>query len=178
MKTQTNSFCGIADELRPSPFVISALTKLCKFIPTWKIIPTNDIIDVAFKVPEIREQIRENPYCYKGRPRLQTGHELLRVSSDLEQRLKEVTLPFLVLHGEDDKVTDKSVSKQLHDVASSQDKTLKMYPNMWHGLLYGETPDNIEIVFSDMISWLEERSAFGNSRLEGELKRGNDDSSK
>lgn len=72
MKTQTNSFCGvffktffylqIADELRPSPFVISALTKLCKFIPTWKIIPTNDIIDVAFKVPEIREQVKYLPY--------------------------------------------------------------------------------------------------------------------
>lgn len=84
-------------------------------------------------------------------------------------------MPFIVLHGEDDKVTDKSVSKQLHEVASSHDKTLKMYPDMWHGLLYGETPENIEVVFSDMISWLDERSYFGNARLEGELKRENDD---
>ncbi|RXI09021.1 hypothetical protein DVH24_023165 [Malus domestica] len=166
--------CKIADDIKPSPLVISALTKLCKFIPTWKIIPTNDIIDVAFKMPEIRKQVRENPYCYKGRPRLQTGYELLRVSSDLEQRLDEVTLPFIILHGEDDKVTDKSVSKQLHDVASSHDKTLKMYPDMWHGLLYGETPKNIEVVFADIISWLDERSCFGNARLEGELKSEND----
>ena len=154
--------------------VISVLTQLCRVIPTWKIIPTKDVIDLAFKEPEVRKQVRENPYCYKGRPRLQTGNELLRVSTELEQRLEEVTLPFIVLHGEDDIVTDVSVSKELHQVAASFDKTLKLYPKMWHGLLYGEPLENIEIVFSDIINWLDERCNLGNSRLEGELKREND----
>ena len=85
-----------------------------------------------------------------------------------------MSLPFLVLHGEEDKVTDKSVSKQLYDVASSRDKTLKLYPGMWHGLLYGEPLHNINIVFSDIISWLEERVDLGNERLENELKSDND----
>ncbi|PRQ46731.1 putative 2-acylglycerol O-acyltransferase [Rosa chinensis] len=163
--------CKIADDMRPSPIVISLLKKLCRVIPTWKIIPTNDIIDVAFKVPEVRKQMRENPYFYKGRPRLKTGYELLRVSTDIEQRLQEITLPFLVLHGEDDKVTDTSVSKQLYEVASSSDKSLKLYPNMWHGLLYGELIENSEIVFSDIINWLDRRSTSGTSRSEGELRR-------
>ncbi|XP_061994315.1 caffeoylshikimate esterase-like [Rosa rugosa] len=163
--------CRIADDMRPSPIVISLLKKLCRVIPTWKIIPTKDIIDVAFKVPEVRKQTRENPYFYKGRPRLKTGYELLRVSTDIEQRLQEITLPFLVLHGEDDKVTDTSVSKQLYEVASSSDKTLKLYPNMWHGLLYGEQIENTEIVFSDIINWLDRRSTSGTSRSEGELRR-------
>lgn len=151
--------CKIADDMRPSPTVISVLKKLCRVIPTWKIIPTHDIIDVAFKEPEVRKQTRENPYCYKGRPRLKTGYELLRVSTDIEQRLQEITLPFLVLHGEDDEVTDPSVSKLLYEEASSCDKTLKLYPNMWHGLLYGEPLENTEIVFSDIINWLDGRSA-------------------
>ncbi|XP_038891440.1 caffeoylshikimate esterase-like [Benincasa hispida] len=168
--------CKIADDMRPHPLVISVLTKLCKIIPTWKIIPTQDVIDIAFKVPEIRKQIRENPYCYKGRPRLKTGYELLRISSDLEHKLNEVSLPFLLLHGEDDRVTDKLVSKQLYDEALSDDKTLKMYPGMWHGLLYGETPENMDIVFSDIISWLEKRSivAYENSKSELEKKYEND----
>lgn len=72
-------------------------------------------------------------------------------------------------------MTDKSVSKLLYDVASSADKTFKLYPDMWHGLLYGETPENSDIVFSDIISWLEERSTLGNSRLEREQKHENDD---
>lgn len=166
--------CKIADDMRPPAVVISILTLLCNVIPKWKIIPTQDIIDVAFKVPETRKQVRANPYCYKGRPRLKTGFELLRLSSGIENRLPEVSLPFIVLHGDDDKVTDKSVSKLLHDVASSTDKTIKLYPGMWHGLLYGEPPENTDIVFSDIIGWLEERFAVGNSRLEWEWKHDND----
>lgn len=79
-------------------------------------------------------------------------------------------MPFLVLHGDDDKVTDKAVSQELYKVAMSADKTLKLYPGMWHGLLNGETQENIEIVFADVIGWLETRSDFGNCRFESELK--------
>ena len=81
----------------------------------------------------------------------------------------------MLLHGEEDKVTDKSVSKQLYDVASSSDKTFKLYPEMWHGLLYGETLENIKIVFSDIINWLEEKSCYANSRIEREQKQENED---
>ena len=109
---------------------------------------------------------------------MNTGHELLRISLDLEQRLEEVSLPFLVLHGEEDKVTDKSVSEKLFSVASSSDKTIKLYPEMWHGLLYGEPVENRDIVFGDIIDWLGNRTHLGNTRLEMEQKRMNDAPSK
>ncbi|OWM70107.1 hypothetical protein CDL15_Pgr025957 [Punica granatum] len=166
----------IADQLRPSKLVVAFLSRLCNVIPSWRVVPTSqDIIELAFKVPEVREQVRSNPYCYKGRPRLKTGYECMRISMELENRLSEVLLPFIVLHGEDDKVTDISVSKLLHKQASSTDKTLKTYPRMWHGLLYGEEPENINIVFSDVIGWLDERTSAGNSRLEGERKLAEED---
>nr|GLL27904.1 caffeoylshikimate esterase-like [Ipomoea trifida] len=166
--------CKIADDMRPNRIVISVLTQLCKVIPTWKIIPTQDIVDVAFRDPEVKKEIRANPYCYKGRPRLQTGNQLLAVSMDLEQRLNEVTFPFLVAHGEADVVTDPAVSKLLHQTASSTDKTLKMYPGMWHSLTYGELPENLDVVFSDIVGWLDEKVAMGGSRLERQQKQAND----
>ncbi|KDP46119.1 hypothetical protein JCGZ_06630 [Jatropha curcas] len=166
--------CKLAEDMKPHPMVISVLEKLTSYIPTWKIIPSKDIIDVAFKVPQVREQVRSNPYCYKGKPRLKTGYELFRTTKEIEQSLQEVSLPFLVLHGEADKVTDCSCSKQLHSVASSKDKTIKLYPDMWHGLLYGEPLENIEIVFKDIIGWLVDRTNLGNTRLERELKQAND----
>ncbi|KAK9283279.1 hypothetical protein L1049_011515 [Liquidambar formosana] len=167
--------CKIADDMKPNPFVISVLNKLSKFIPTWKIIPTADIIDAAFREPEVRKEIRANPYCYKGRPRLKTGYELLRISTNIEKKLNQVSLPFIVLHGQDDKVTDPSVSKLLYQSASSQDKTFKLYPGMWHSLTYGETAENIDLVFVDIIDWLDQKAAYGNSRLEREQKSESDD---
>ncbi|KAK4279458.1 hypothetical protein QN277_011239 [Acacia crassicarpa] len=170
--------CKIADEMKPSPLVIKILTALSNIIPTWKLIPTQDIIDAACKDPKVREQIRNNPLCYKGRPRLKTGSELFRVSTQLEQTLHEVSLPFLVLHGEEDKVTDKSVSMQLHKVASSKDKTIKLYPGMWHALLIGEPPENLNIVYKDIVDWLDDKCKYGNTRLERELKTQNEDNPK
>lgn len=47
----------IAEEMKPSPFVISILTKLISIIPKWKIIPSQDIIEISYKEPEIRKQV-------------------------------------------------------------------------------------------------------------------------
>ncbi|GAV77060.1 Hydrolase_4 domain-containing protein, partial [Cephalotus follicularis] len=166
--------CRIADEMRPPKLLITLLSKLCKLIPTWKSIPLQDVINLAFKEPEIKQEIRANPYCYKGPPRLKTAYELFRISQDVEQRLNEVSVPFIILHGGEDKVTDQRASKQLYNVALSKDKTLKLYPGMWHGLLYGETPKNIDTVFTDMIHWLNERADFGNSTPQRTKKLSND----
>ncbi|GAB4854867.1 hypothetical protein Ancab_023453 [Ancistrocladus abbreviatus] len=165
----------IAEELKPNPMVITFLTKLSNIVPTWKIVPTQDIIEAAVRDPEAKKEVRSNPYWYTGRPRLKTANQLLQATLDLEHRLHEVSLPFLVVHGGDDKVTDPSISKLLYESASSTDKTFKLYPGMWHALTYGELPENIEIVFKDIISWLDERVARGNSRLEKERKIEEDD---
>ncbi|XP_058099012.1 caffeoylshikimate esterase-like isoform X3 [Magnolia sinica] len=117
-------------------------------------------------------KVRSNPYCYKGRPHLKTGYHLLRVSSDIEKNLDQVSLPFIIVHGGDDFVTDPSVSKLLFESASSTDKTFKLYPGMWHMLTYGEPPENIELVFSDIVGWLDERTVGRNSRSESDDSQG------
>ncbi|XP_059294825.1 caffeoylshikimate esterase [Lycium ferocissimum] len=150
--------CKISEKVKPHPMVISLLTKVEDVIPRWKIVPTKDVIDAAFKDPAKREEVRGNRLIYQEKPRLKTALEMLRTSMHLEESLHEVTLPFLVLHGEADIVTDPEISKALYEQASSKDKTIKLYPGMWHGLTYGEPEDNIEIVFSDIISWLDKRN--------------------
>ena len=67
-----------------------------------------------------------------------------------------------MLHGEDDRVTDPEISKELFEKAKSCDKDLKLYPGMWHGLTAGEPDDNIELVYTDIIHWLNKRSPSGN----------------
>ena len=52
--------------------------------------------------------------------------EMLRTSMNLEERLSEENLSFLVLHGEEDNVTDPSISYALYNSACSVDKTVKL----------------------------------------------------
>ncbi|KAL6968528.1 acylglycerol lipase [Sarracenia purpurea var. burkii] len=151
--------CKISEKVKPHPVVVSMLTKIEDIIPKWKIVPTKDVIDSAFKDPLKREEVRNNTLIYQDKPRLKTALEMLRISMSLEESLGEVALPFFVVHGEADTVTDPEVSKALYEQASSKDKTIKLYPGMWHALTSGESDDNIEIVFSDIIAWLDKRCA-------------------
>ncbi|XP_052184507.1 caffeoylshikimate esterase-like [Diospyros lotus] len=155
--------CKISEKVKPHPVVVNILTRVEEIIPKWKIVPTKDVIDSAFKDPAKREEIRDNKLIYQGKPRLKTALEMLRASMSLEESLGEVRIPFFVLHGEADTVTEPEVSKALHEQASSKDKTLKLYPGMWHGLTSGEPDFNIEMVFSDIISWLDKRSGDDNA---------------
>nr|XP_010921664.1 caffeoylshikimate esterase [Elaeis guineensis] len=150
--------CKISEEMKPSPLVVNILTQVEDIIPTWKIVPTKQIVDTAFRDPVKREEIRHNKLIYQDKPRLKTALELLRTSMELEDSLSKVSLPFLVLHGEADTVTDPEVSRALYERASSVDKTITLYAGMWHGLTSGEPDDNVEKVFSDVITWLDHRA--------------------
>lgn len=74
----------------------------------------------------------------------------------------KVTLPFIIVHGGADAVTDPAVSEALYTLAESKDKTLKLYPGMCHALTSGEPENNIDTVFSDIIQWLDERALVQN----------------
>jgi acylglycerol lipase len=45
--------------VKPHPLVITALTQVENVIPKWKIVPTKDVIDAAFKDPAKREKVGE-----------------------------------------------------------------------------------------------------------------------
>lgn len=150
--------CKISEKVKPHPLVVNLLTRVEEIIPKWKIVPTKDVINSAFKDPIKREEIRSNKLIYQDKPRLKTALEMLRASMSLEDSLHEVTLPFFVLHGEADIVTDPEVSRALYEKAGSRDKTIILYPGMWHGLTSGEPDENIQIVFSDIINWLDKHT--------------------
>ena len=47
----------ISEKVKPHPVVITLLTQVEELIPTWKIVPTKDVIDSAFKDPVKREMV-------------------------------------------------------------------------------------------------------------------------
>ncbi|XP_024988259.1 caffeoylshikimate esterase [Cynara cardunculus var. scolymus] len=150
--------CKISDKVRPSWPIPEILMFVSKFAPTLAIVPTADLVDKSVKVPEKRIIGGMNPMRYTGKPRLGTVTELLRVTDYLSRRLSDVNIPFIVLHGNADAVTDPAVSEELYEKAKSKDKSLKIYDGMMHSLLFGETDENVKIVRGDILSWLNDRS--------------------
>ncbi|KAK7252181.1 hypothetical protein RIF29_35959 [Crotalaria pallida] len=149
--------CKISDKVRPRWPIPQILTFVARFFPTWAIVPTPDLMYKSVKVDHKKVIADMNPMRYRGKPRLGTVVELLRVTDLVNKRLGDVSVPFIVLHGSADVVTDPEVSVELYEKARSEDKTIKVYDGMMHSLLFGETDENVEIVRNDILSWLNER---------------------
>ncbi|XP_021729212.1 uncharacterized protein LOC110696240 isoform X2 [Chenopodium quinoa] len=104
-----------------------------------------------------------DPLVYTGPIRVRTGHEILRITAYLTRNFKSVTVPFFVLHGTADRVTDPLASQDLYDQAASNFKDIKLYDGFLHDLLF--EPEREEIAW-DIIDWMEKRlnvaQYFGN----------------
>lgn len=153
--------CKISEKMRPKWPIPEMLKVVARFAPTLPIVPTADLLDKSVKVPEKKIIARMNPSRYKGKPRLGTVLELLRATDYINRRLRDVNLPLMVLHGSADVVTDPEVSRELYELASSKDKTMKIYAGMLHSMLYGETDENVETVRQDILKWLNHRCGDG-----------------
>ncbi|KAK6127793.1 hypothetical protein DH2020_038502 [Rehmannia glutinosa] len=77
-----------------------------------------------------------DPLVFTGSIRVRTGYEILRITAHLQQNLNRLTLPFFVLHGTADSITDPEGSRKLHEEACSADKTIKLYRGLLHDLLF------------------------------------------
>ncbi|KAJ1282146.1 hypothetical protein BS78_03G028200 [Paspalum vaginatum] len=93
-----------------------------------------------------------DPLVYTGPIRVRTGHEILRISSHLLRHLKQVTVPFLVLHGTADRVTDPAASQDLYREAASGRKALRLYEGFLHDLLFEPERDEIG---AEIIGWMD-----------------------
>ncbi|KAH1076421.1 hypothetical protein AAZX31_19G042300 [Glycine max] len=154
--------CKIADDMVPPKFLTHILIGLANVLPKHKLVPNKDLAEAAFRDLKKREQTAYNVVAYKDKPRLKSAVEMLKTTEEIEQRLKEVSLPIFILHGEADTVTDPSVSKALYENASCSDKKLQLYKDAYHALLEGEPDEIITQVFGDIISWLDEHSLTHN----------------
>ncbi|KAK6161899.1 hypothetical protein DH2020_001740 [Rehmannia glutinosa] len=95
-----------------------------------------------------------DPLVYTGPIRVRTGHEILRISSYLMRNFQSITVPFFVLHGTADRVTDPLASQDLYNEAPSKHKDIKLYEGFLHDLLF--EPEREEIA-QDIIDWMEKR---------------------
>lgn len=152
----------ISQELLPKAWVINAFQQIVgpsgcnRWIGLLPLSPTGEMN--GFRLVQKRALAQSVPTWYGLRkPRLATGRELLLTTQRISNSLKLLDAPVLILHGLADTVTDPMLSQALYDECSSTDKQIKLYEGMMHTLTAGETDENIDIVFNDVINWIEAR---------------------
>jgi alpha-beta hydrolase superfamily lysophospholipase len=151
------AMCGVSAKFKPPWPLEHFLFLVAALVPTWRVVPTRGSIpEVSFKEERKRKLALASPRRTVARPRAATALELLRICSELQGRFEEVEVPLLIVHGGDDVICDPACVEELYGRAASKDKTLKIYPGMWHQLI-GEPDENVELVFGDMLEWLRSR---------------------
>ncbi|KAL6850060.1 hypothetical protein ACP4OV_020687 [Aristida adscensionis] len=151
------AMCGVSPRFKPPWPLEHLLWAAAAVAPTWRVAFTRGSIpDRSFKVEWKRRLALASPRRTTAPPRAATALELLRVCRELQGRFEEVELPLLVVHGGDDTVCDPACAEELHRRAGSRDKTLRVYPGMWHQIV-GEPQENVDKVFDEIVAWLKAR---------------------
>lgn len=80
--------------------------------------------------------------------------EIIQAVEAVQLKMKNLTLPFMILHGALDRLVSIEGSRQLYEQAGSQDKALKIYAGIYHEIL---NDNKNESALADLIKWLDER---------------------
>ncbi|KAB5524260.1 hypothetical protein DKX38_022009 [Salix brachista] len=145
-------FTSPAVGIQPShPFAVLLAPVISFLLPTFQLSTSNKNGMPVSRDPEALVAKYSDPLVYTGFIRVKTGYEILRITAYLQQNLKRLRVPLLVLHGAADTVTDPDGSRKLYEEASSADKTIKLLEGFLHDLLF--EPERDEIM-ADIIDWL------------------------
>ncbi|EXC02514.1 hypothetical protein L484_004295 [Morus notabilis] len=141
--------------VQPSHPIFVVLAPIVSFLlPRYQVSAANKKGVQVSRDPEALLAKYSDPLVYTGSIRARTGYEILRITSYLQKNLTKLRVPFLVLHGSADTVTDPEASQKLYEEALSTDKTIKLFDGLLHDLLF--EPER-ESIMQDVIEWFNNR---------------------
>lgn len=80
--------------------------------------------------------------------------EMFKTMGEVADNAAKISLPLLIMHGAEDQLTSPSGSQWLNQEVASSDKTLKIYPELFHEIF---NEPEAPTVFADVVSWLDAR---------------------
>jgi acylglycerol lipase len=133
----------------PAPLqgVLSVVQNL---LPKAYLIPL-DVNAISRDKEVVASQIADPLVVHRPLP-LRTIYRLVERGKEAEAQLSTLRLPLLVLHGEADTITPPAGSPRIMEKAASSDKTLKLYPGMYHEIV---NEIGKEEVLADIGNWLD-----------------------
>lgn len=102
--------------------------------------------------PQEVDTYAHDPLIFKGKTPARLAAEMLKAMQRVTAELEKIRLPLIIIQGGADKLVDPGGAQLLYDEASSPDKTLKIYPALYHEV--HNEPERL-LVFKDIETWLE-----------------------
>ena len=134
----------------PSRFTVWISSFLSRFFPRLGVLAL-DASGVS-RDPAVVAAYQADPLVYPGKIGARLGKEFMDAMAAAQAGAPTITLPILIQHGEADRLTAPDGSRYLFEHVSSADKTLKIYPGLFHEI-YNE-PEQ-DAVLDDLLGWLD-----------------------
>jgi len=103
------------------------------------------------KDPLVVQAYVNDPLVFHGKTPARMGAEMLSAMQRISAEAGKITLPIIIVQGGDDKLVDPAGAQMLNDMASSKDKTLEIYPGMYHEVF--NEPNRLRVL-KDVETWL------------------------
>ncbi len=143
---------SFAHELPAPDIALAVLKGLSHIVPNAHVLRLDN--NGFSRDPKVVEALKSDPFVADEVQPAETIAAMLRGDERLKQGFSQITLPVLIMHGTDDKVTRPSGSQHFYDMAGSTDKTLKLYEGHFHDLL---NDIDKEVVLADIRQWIDVR---------------------
>jgi len=143
---------AIKTDLQPGPLQMLLLRLLALLIPRVGMLKLN--ANGISRDPEVVRKYIEDPLVFHGRMSARMLRELFAGMNAIQTGAVRIKLPILLLHGGEDVMTAPEGSRFLYEHISSTDKTMKIYPGLYHEIL--NEPERAEVL-AQMLDWIELR---------------------
>ena len=106
--------------------------------------------------PAVVAAYQADPLVFTGKISAGLGAALLNAMDGFPARYTELSLPILLMHGTEDRLTNIEGTRELERLATNADVTAHYYDGLYHEVF--NEPEQDEVL-GDLVSWLDARTS-------------------
>lgn len=133
----------------PSAVLLAVSRLLSRFLPKAGVLKLD--ANGVSRDPTVVAAYLADPLVFKGKMSARLAAELFDTMAHVRSEAAKITLPLLIVHGDRDNLAAPAGSRYLVDHVGSVDKTLTLYPGLFHEVF--NEPERAQVL-GDVSNWL------------------------
>ena len=136
---------------QPPAWQVKLITVIAKILPKVGITPTVDGAMVS-RLPTTVQAYNNDPLINANKLSAKLLVEFSNTMGEVKKSAQVISLPLLIMHGSEDKLTEPKGSQWLYDNVASNDKTIRMYEGLYHEIF--NEPEG-PAIYQEVVDWLD-----------------------